>query len=122
MACADVSEDGGEAAGFDLIMDAKRNFGMRGEARKATRMVELPVVDADVLVSPDGSVRVMDAEVGTREAAAILGLSKRTIQKLCDEGVFRRIVDCRKISTREAPNQPYRIKRAAVMRMLEERA
>ena len=70
---------------------------------------------------PDGSILVRagvpvilngEDEVGTAEAARIMGCSRDYVGRLCDEGIFVEGVDQRRIGKRGN----YRIKRAAVLR------
>jgi hypothetical protein len=73
--------------------------------------VKIPQGDGAFLVKPAPAV-VVD-EIGTREAAQILGLSQRRVQALCDEGVLVEGKDWRRnpASKRGA----YRITRSAVI-------
>lgn len=66
---------------------------------------------------PDGKLSLVPNTVTSREAATILGCSVRTVQAMCERGVFLENIEWRKISTRGARGE-YRISREAVERLL----
>jgi plasmid maintenance system antidote protein VapI len=55
-------------------------------------------------------------EIGVRQAAELLGVTRRRVQAMCDEGVLREGSDWRK-SAALGPNGTYWIKFASVMRL-----
>ncbi len=81
-----------------------------------------PIVHVPSIVIPQGNGAylikygapvVASEEIGTAEAAQLLGLSQRRVQDLCDNGTFRPGIDWRKPGT--GPNAKYLIRRAAVL-------
>jgi hypothetical protein len=71
---------------------------------------------------PDGSITVRagkpiilngEDEIGTAEAAKILGCGITWVSRICDEGKLREGIDWRRIGDRGN----YRIKRASVMKL-----
>lgn len=76
------------------------------------RYALIPIVDGDIIVRRDGTVQVLEDEVGTREAARLIGCSRRHIQQMCDEGRLVEVRDWRKVF---GGRGGYRIRRAAVM-------
>jgi hypothetical protein len=67
----------------------------------------------DNAVILDGIIYAVGDEVGTREAAEILGLSQRRVQSMCDEGILAEGRDWRRTPCRSGHSH-YRIKRAAL--------
>jgi transposase len=76
-----------------------------------TRWMRVPLngIIRNGVVTPTGE------EVSTREAAHLLGVSKRTMQRICEE-LLQEGVDWRKVPAL-GPNGSYRIKLEAVVRM-----
>lgn len=64
----------------------------------------------------DGAIIPLEAEVGTREAARLLGISQRYMQAKCDEGQLLEGRDWRKLPGR-SPNTKYLIRLSAILRM-----
>lgn len=83
-----------------------------------TPWLKVPQGDGSILLVP-GKPVVMEDEVGTREAAGLLGVSQRTMQEYCDGGILREGIDWRQNPAR--PGSPkggcIRIKRAAVLKL-----
>jgi excisionase family DNA binding protein len=82
--------------------------------KAASRWIQIPVVNGDVIVRRDGSMAVLEDEVATSEAAEMLGCSRRYIQQLCDEGKLLEGRDWRKVFAQGARGR-YRVRRAAVL-------
>jgi hypothetical protein len=80
----------------------------------ASRWIQIPVVDGDVVIHRDGKLVLLEDEVASREAAELLGCSVRHVQQLCDEGRLVEGQDWRKLTSRGARGE-YRIRRAAVL-------
>lgn len=71
--------------------------------------------DGSVLLKP-GRLQEVSDEIGTVEAARVLGVAQRTVQYYCDHGVLVEGRDWRKNPCLDGKGQ-YRIKRDAVMRL-----
>jgi hypothetical protein len=82
----------------------------------AFRWLQVPVVNADVIIRRDGSMAVLEDEVSTSEVAKLLGCSVRHVQSLCDDGRLVEERDWRKLTSRGARGE-YRIRRAAVLNL-----
>ena len=82
-----------------------------------TRWMQIPLGNRGVIVEPDGTKIVLEHEVGTAEAARMLGCAQRTVQTMCDEGKLEEGSDWRKLPSRTPGGRIYRIKRAAVIRI-----
>jgi hypothetical protein len=68
----------------------------------AFRWLQVPVVNADVIIRRDGSMAVLEDEVSTSEVAKLLGCSVRHVQSLCDDGRLVEERDWRKLTRRAA--------------------
>lgn len=79
------------------------------------RWLQIPVVEGFVIVGRDGAVQVMEDEVGTREAARLIGCSVRHVQAMCDEGKIVEGRDWRKLPGPGRGFKHYRIRSAAVL-------
>lgn len=80
------------------------------------RWTQIPVVDCDVIVRPNGEKLILEDEVGTAEAARIIGCAPRTVQAMCDEGVLLEGIEWRRIPGRRSrEGKVYRIKRSAAL-------
>jgi hypothetical protein len=77
--------------------------------------VKIPQPDGSILMRP-GRPIVEEDEIGTREAAKILGLSQRRVQAMCDEGLLTEGKDWRRPASIKGAAW-YRIKRTAVLRL-----
>ena len=78
--------------------------------------MQIPLGNRGVVVEPDGTKIVLEEEVGTADAARILGCSVRKIQEMCDEGVLREGADWRKLPGKGGQNGTfYRIRRQAAV-------
>ncbi len=82
--------------------------------KPAVRWMQVPVVDGDVIVRRNGTWQLLEDEVGTAEAARLIGCSIRYVQTMCDEGRLAEGWDWRKIPGSGIKRQ-YRIRRAAAM-------
>lgn len=71
--------------------------------------------DGAYVLRPGRILQAAD-EIGTAEAAGILGCSQRRVQELCDSGVLREGVDWRK-NVAVGKNGHYKITRVSVMRL-----
>jgi hypothetical protein len=78
------------------------------------RWLQIPVVNGDVIVRRDGSLAMLEDEVGTREARDLLRCSVRHVQQLCDEGRLVEGRDWRKL-TSCGGRGAYRIRTAALL-------
>jgi hypothetical protein len=88
---------------------------LRTQVPKApVRWLQIPVVNGDVIVRRDGSMAVLEDEVGTSEAKDLLGCSVRHVQELCDEGRLVEGGDWRKLPSR-GRRGVYRIRTAALL-------
>jgi hypothetical protein len=91
---------------------------MNGEAITTTK-----VAMYERVAQPGGCVLLRpvmvgaEQEIGTREAAKLLGCSQRTVQQKCDEGVLKEGVEWRKLRSRCQESSHYRIKLEAVLRL-----
>jgi len=90
---------------------------MKGQSESAFRWIRIPVVSYPLLVEPNCGQVLLDGEIGTAEAATLLGCSVRHIQALCDEGVIREVTEWRKVPGRAFGGKVYRIRRSAVLRL-----
>lgn len=83
-----------------------------------TPWVRVPQPNGDVLLKA-GKPVVLEDEIGTREAARILGLNQRTVERYCESGVLVEGMDWWQPPAR--PGSPkggmIRIKRTSVMRL-----
>lgn len=53
-----------------------------------TQTIRIPQPDGSILFRPGKSI-VVEAEIGTTEAARLLGLSQRHIESQCNQGLFK---------------------------------
>lgn len=80
-----------------------------------TSWVRLPLPNGEFLMRP-GKPVMLEEEIGTREAAALLKVSQRTVEAYRDQGVLKEGTDWRRNPTIVRPGK-YWIKRTAVMRL-----
>jgi hypothetical protein len=90
-------------------------LGRRNESSAASahpkRWTQVPA-DTAVLVERDGRQLELGEEISARQAARLLGINPRTMQRKCDSGVLREGIDWHKIPA-TGSNGSYRINRAA---------
>ena len=84
-------------------------------------LIRLPKDGVARLVESDGSVRELGRMVTASEAAAITGVSVRTVQAACDQGRLTEGEDWHKIYGRGARGE-YRIRREALGKLRGEMA
>ena len=87
----------------------------------AVKWLPVPVRGAAVLIThlqngEQPTMTVLENEIGVRQAAELLGVSKRRVQAMCDEGVLSEGRDWRKKPSL-GPNGTYLIRFDAVMRL-----
>lgn len=75
--------------------------------------VKIPQPDGSILIKP-GKPFIAEATISSAEAARLLGMSQRTINQQCVEGVFK---TARKPGGR--PKSPWRVAREEVIARLE---
>jgi hypothetical protein len=80
-----------------------------------TPWLKLPQPDGSIVLRP-GKPLVLGEEIGSAEAARILGLSQRRVQSLCEEGVLVEGRDWRKNPCASGDGN-LRIQREAVLRL-----
>ena len=96
------------------LMTGDRFFGWRGAAAALGGMMLVPLAGGRWEIRPGKPVVLHgEDEIGTPEAARILGCSTRRVVALCDEDILREGEDWRRIG----PRGFYHIKRAAVLRL-----
>jgi len=78
--------------------------------------MRVPVVGDPLIVNPDGTMEVMEPEIGTIEAARLLSCAPRTVQAMCDEGRLVEGNDWRKLRVRGGRGH-YRIKVSSLLRI-----
>ena len=81
------------------------------------RWVMVPINRGVIMLRPDGSLlKILEDEIGTADAAVLLGCNLRTIQRACDQGNVVEGKDWRKVYGQGGRGQ-YLIRRDAVLRM-----
>ena len=90
---------------------------MKGQSASPFRFMRIPVVNYPLLVEPNCGAVLLDGDIGTAEAAQILGCSVRHIQVLCHVGVIKEEKEWHKRPGRAFGGKVYRIKRSAVLRL-----
>ncbi len=88
------------------------------ESRAQFRWSQVPLVTERTLaiLEPGGKVEALPKEIGTAQAAEVLGCSIRAVQDMCDRGLLVEGRDWRKLRLRGARGE-YRITHAAVLRL-----
>ncbi len=81
--------------------------------------LRVPQPDGSILLKPCRTVTVVADEVGTREAAQILGVTANTVRMYCDAGTLVEGKDWRRNPSLPGSGHggSYRIRREAVMRL-----
>ena len=89
------------------------------KAREQKRWVQAPLVNQRTLavLGPDGKVEILPDCLTTREAAEVLEVSVRTVQAMCERGIFVEGREWRKICTQARGD--LRISREAVLQERE---
>ena len=97
----------------ELPLPPTRNTGRAGKPLLFTPYQRIPQPNGEILFRPCAPVAVdPDEEIGTAEAAKIIGVSVRRVQQMCDEGPLVEGRDWR----RPIGNGFYKIKRASAIR------
>ena len=80
-----------------------------------TPWIRVPGLNGEFILKP-GKPVFEEEEIGTREAARLLGLSQRRVNEMCDQGLFVEGRDWWRPPGQKRGGQ-YHIRRAAVLRM-----
>ena len=102
-------------------MKPKPNHVQGGKALRSsepnyiTPWMRIPQANGEYILKP-GKPVVEETEIGTGEAAKLLGLSQRRVNEMCDEGIFVEGRDWWRPPGRSR-NGRYHLKRAAVLRL-----
>jgi len=86
---------------------------MRIEVAQRGAGAKLRMVPDNALVVA-GQIFTLHAEIGTAEAAQVLGCHQITVAKMCESGKLREGADWRRLS---AGRGPYLIRREAILEM-----